>query len=421
MRENNTVDLVVKEGLCTSCGICRGACSRNAISFEYGKERNIPIVDKSQCSNCGLCYRVCPGKGLPIMKMSDDLFSGISNIKRDPFVGYYLNTYTGHSKDDELRLHSATGGMVSQFLIYLLEKDIIDGAVVVRFNKDNPFEPEPFIARTTEDILSSKSSKYVVISMDKVAVEISKSPRQRLVVVGLPCHIQGWRQLALCNKKVRDTIVGYFAIYCSVNKTKHSIDFYNYRYKIDTADVGRFAFRDDGCMGYMKYCHTNGSTIKKIPYKHFWFGSHSFLSNPRCMLCIDQLGELADISFGDIHVEPYSSDTIGTNSIITRTRSWHDLLLKCREDGFIHLEDVDIEALNRSQIYTKTFKKGAGVKTNFLLRKMVGRSNPEYDFENVSHIGLKNIVTELLKIMMRTVGRHRSLWFIVKAFDFHKD
>lgn len=414
-KELKSVATVVNDGLCTSCGICGGCCNKNAISFKYGRERNIPQVDASKCVNCGLCYDVCPGKGIELNTISKNIFGNELGIQTDPYAGHYLSVYVGHSTDGNIRYHSATGGMVTQFLIYLLRQKIIDGAVVVRYK--NVFEPDPFIATTEEEIWESRSSKYVVVSMDRVADKIARSGKRRLVVVGLPCHIQGWRQLAKKNKRVRESIVGYFAIYCSLNKTKHSLDYYPIRYKVDKNKVGSFSFRDDGCMGFMKFSDKQGNVLKKIPYLSYWFGTHSFFANPRCSLCIDQLGELADISFGDIHIEPYSQDKIGTNSIITRSTYWDKVLNNCMQDGFVELNEIPIRILVESQGYVKQFKKGAGVKANFILRRLLGKSTPIYDYSYSGPVGIKCLIIELCKSVMREIGTHKSLWPAIKMLD----
>ncbi len=412
---------VVKKGLCTSCGVCAGACRNGSLSFHYGKERNTPVVDTNKCVNCGLCYEVCPGKGIKLNTWSKHLFGDETSIKTDLCVGQYLHTYVGHSTNEEIRKHAATGGMVSQFLIWLLERGEIEGAVVVRFRKDNPLEPEPFIATTADEIWESRSSKYVVVSMDKVAAQIATGKYQNLVVIGLPCVIQGWRQLAKKNKKVRYTIKGYFSIYCSVNKTKHSLDYYNYRYKVDTDKIGRFTFRDDGCMGFMKFEDKNGNVMRSIPYLSFWFGTHSFFANPRCSVCIDQLGELADVSFGDIHIPPYSEDKIGTNSFISRTERWDTLLKECHKEGFITMDDINVDTLTNSQRYTLFFKKGAGVKINMRLRCLLGRTNPKYDYQFDGKVRLKTVISEMGKAIMRIIGRRRNLWWIIRLLDKNKD
>jgi len=418
--ERETVEKVVKSGLCTSCGVCAGSCHKNCISFNYGKERSTPVIDKDTCVQCGLCYDVCPGKGIELNKLSEEYFAKEQSTKKNTYIGYFLHTYIGHSNDENIRMHCATGGMVTQFLIWLLEKGEIEGAVVVRFKKDNPFETETFIARTKEELWQSRSSKYLVLSQDNVAQEIANNDYRNLVVVGLPCQIQGWRQLAQKNKRVRDAIKGYFAIYCSINKSKLTIPYYLQHYKIDAENIGRFAFRDDGCMGFMKFDDKQGGVLKRIPYKDYWFGTHSFFTNPRCLMCIDQLGELADISFGDIHIKPYSDDTIGTNSIIARTSYWEGLLSECKANNIIMLDEIPVDTLVRSQVYVKSYKKGAGGKAYMNIKKIMGKETPLYDYNYAEGVSFKNYIIALCQMIMSAVGRRKNLWWMVHLLDRSK-
>ena len=160
--------------------------------------------------------------------------------------------------------------------------------------------------------------------------------------------------------------------------------------------------------------------MKKIPYISFWYGTHSFFANPRCSLCIDQLGELADISFGDIHIEPYSQDTIGTNSIITRTNHWNNILKCCKDEGFVTLDEIPIGTIVKSQGYTKSFKKGAGVQTNIAIRHIINRKSPAYDTVNKCNLKAKVVVTELVKALQRGIGRRRSMWWLIMLLDIKR-
>ena len=412
-----TVSYVVKNKLCCSCGVCNGACGRNAISFTYGAEINTPVIDSAKCVECGVCYDVCPGKGLDLNTFAKKLFGDDKAIKQDSLAGYCKASYVGHSNDNEIRFHSASGGVVTQFLIWLLKNKLINGAVVVRYRKDNPLEPEPFIATTEQDILDSRGSKYLVLSYDLVVAHI-KDFEGRLAVVGLPCQIQGLRLLAQKRKDISDKIFGYFAIYCSLTKTKHSMDYYMMRYQLNKDDIGRFSFRDDGCLGFMKVEDRIGNVIKKVKYEKYWHGTHSFFSNSRCSLCIDHFGELADVSFGDIHVEPYMQDTVGVSSVVTRNVKWDILLRKCAGDGNIVLEQIPLSEVIRSQPFARIFKKGKGVNAIFQLRRMTNKPTPNYggSMPKVKP-GIKDYLHEIVKASMRWAGHYRFLWTIVKLAD----
>ena len=415
MQNKNILD-IVKDDLCCSCGACVACCNKKAIYLKHDKNINIPILQMDKCVQCGLCYDVCPGKGISIFKSSSQLFASEIYVKYNKYCGYYLDSYVGYSEDKDIRYHSASGGVVTSFLCYLLRNKIVEGAVVVGYKKDNPFDPKPFIAKTEEEIKSSKSSKYIVVSYDEVLQDIITYDKP-VVVVGLPCHIQGIRQFAEKNKKLRNNIKGYFAIYCSLTKTKSSIDYYLYRYGINRKDVDYFSFRDDGCLGYMKYMKSNGEVIKRIPYLKYWHGTHSFFVNERCALCTDHFGELADISFGDINIEPYNNDKIGISSMVFRSSYWKKIMIEARNDKNLHIDKVSINDIIKSQQYSKQYKKGTGIQSAMALRSILGKKNPKYDIEFEGKVTFKSMLMEIIKLIQRFIGKHRIGWFIIKTID----
>ena len=412
----DNVDKVVKEGLCCSCGVCKSICAKNAIYFHYGKERNTPQVDLQSCISCGFCYDICPGKGVELQQLSEKLFSEQDAVEYNRYCGYYVNSYIAHSNNEDIRFHSASGGVVTQFLLYLLRTKVIDGALVVRYQNDDPLQPEPFIATTEAEILSSRGSKYLVLSYDKVLYDLERFDGS-IVVVGLPCHIQGIRQLASRKKQFQKKIIGYFAIYCSLTKTKLSMDFYLWRYGLKKESIGRFSFRDDGCLGYMKVESKSGGLLKKVKYEKYWHGTHSFFINDRCSICVDHFGELADISFGDIHIDPYKKDTIGISSVITRSSKWDKILKESANMGDIMLQEVAVDEVIKSQPYAKIRKKGTGVKCYMRLRSFMGKTNPVYDVENKSKLSVKTYSIEIINAIMRRLGKYRIVWPIIRILD----
>lgn len=410
------VGKVVKEGLCCSCGVCKSICAKNAIFFHYGRERNTPQVDSQACISCGLCYDICPGKGIELQHLSENLFSEQEESEYNRYCGYYVNSYIAHSNNENIRFHSASGGVVTQFLLYLLRTKVIDGALVVRYQNDNPLQPEPFIATTEEEILSSRGSKYLVISYEKVLDDLERFDG-RVVVVGLPCHIQGIRQFVSRKKVIQNKIVGYFSIYCSLTKTNLSMDYYLWRFGLKKERIGRFSFRDDGCLGYMKVEDKSGGVLKKVKYEKYWHGTHSFFINDRCSLCVDHFGELADISFGDIHIDPYKKDTIGISSVITRNSKWDKILIESANVGDIMLQEVAVDDVVKSQPYVKIRKKGEGVKCYMRLRSLMGKANPVYDVGNSSKFSAKTYLLEIINAIMRRLGKYRIVWPIIRILD----
>lgn len=154
MKKN--VSLTVSGKLCMGCGVCEDICPQHCITIQKGR-LNVPYVDEYVCVECGLCRKVCAGLGVEIESLAKELFSETTRYHK--MLGHYIKTYKGYSTEYENRFHCASGGCLSQFLIWLLEKGEVDGVVVTGFEKDSPMTPEVYIARNREEVLAGKSSK----------------------------------------------------------------------------------------------------------------------------------------------------------------------------------------------------------------------------------------------------------------------
>lgn len=412
------ISYVVKYALCMGCGLCYDICSKQAISMSIIKGQNRPVVNSEKCNECGLCLKACAGQGIDIAAKS--LLYDVDDIQYDRMIGYYMKCYEGWSLDYDIRYHGASGGMVSQMLIYLLEKEIIDGAVVTGFCNDNPLRPHTYIARTKEEILHGRSSKYCVVSYKGIAKEIEASSG-KYVVVGLPCHIHAFRKYEVLHKKIREKIFGYFAIYCSATKSYNSIDYMMYRYDVDPKEVGYFTYRDDGCMGYMKIINKKGELMRKIKCLSYYIPLHGFFNTQRCSLCIDHYGELADICFGDIKTGENDSETIGESSFLVRNKKFIDIVEQAIVEGVIYAREISADFLNSTQGYAKKHKKGQGIIAAFSFRRFLHLPVPEYDVEIPFKINMRFLLRELQNYIVRFIGEHRMLWLIIRKLDKNKD
>ena len=410
------IGLTVKDGLCIGCGICEDICPKKCIRIDRGR-LNVPHVDEKNCVDCGLCRKVCAGRGIEIEGRAKQLFGEAQQYHK--MLGHYIKTYKGYSTEYENRFHCASGGCLSQFLIWLLEKGVIDGAVVTGYEFKNPMQPHVYIASNREEVLAGKSSKYCVVTMNGIAKEIHNTPG-KYVVVGLPCHIHAFRKYGGVDKKVGERIIGYFPIYCSSNKNMDSQHYLVWRYKVDKDRIKSFAYRDNGCLGSMFFRDDQGNNVvEPIEYLDFYKGMKAFFSIPRCALCPDFFGELGDVCFGDLNVGKETDDKIGINSVITRNKKWDDLLNLCVEEGKLFFEEVDEETLLRANNYCYK-KKGSGMYAARNIRKWTGKKNPAFDNLEVIKPSVKSYVGYLAAMVQRFIGRHELLWPVIKKLDKNK-
>lgn len=413
----HNVTRAVKNHLCTGCGICEDVCPKHCITIIPQKGEYRSDVDEKTClgEKCSRCLKVCPGIGVDLSALSQETFHD-ENVLDNKYIGKYVALHTGYSIDEGIRYHSASGGMVSQFLIYLLEKKVIDGAVVTSYSEDK-LTPKSYIARTRDEVLTASSSKYCPVSLNKVANEIVTS-EGRYVIVGLPCHIQGFRKRMSIDRKFREKVIGLFSIYCSSERSFYAQEYLLKHYHIKRDDITYFSFRDHGCLGSLTIKTTKDGE-KRIPYSQYYGPMlRSFFKPHRCLICIDHYGELADVCFGDIHIKPYSDDHIGISSWITRTEYWEQLFHQAATEGYIKMDDVDADTLNLSQkamLYPKMRRAQAVMNMD----RLFGRDNPKYD-KVLEEPRLKDYISEIICMCQQFIGRRKSLWFIINYLNRKK-
>ena len=422
------INYTLHNRLCLGCGVCESACPSNAISIIISQGHFVPKVDETKCKNdkgCHRCHDACPGLGIDLNHIANEKFAD-EHTQEDICVGRYLKCFTGHSNDEDIRYHCASGGMVSHFLIFLLEKGYIDGAVVTAFDPNNELLVRSYIAHNREEVLLAKSSKYAPVSLHGMAQAIKQESGTRYVIVGLPCHIEGFRKLEVIDKKFREKIAGYFAIYCSSGRTFYLTEHVFKERGIRKKDLTYFAYRDEGCLGSLVAKQrrnirvTNSDSeislykkdeVYKEKYQSYYHPLRSFFIPRRCLFCIDHYGELADVSFGDIHIEPYIEDKIGVNSLVVRKKKWLDLLMGAKAEGYITLDEITVETLNRSQ--TMAYKKKTRNGQFINLNKSMGRVVPQYDVDYLKKPTIKTIIDYAQNRCQQFLGRHKFLWWLI--------
>ena len=352
---DETIAQVVKDGLCTGCGTCVALCPNEAIKLTRKEKKGIyvPELNEEKCNNCSICYEVCPGHEVDFKELNLEIFGKESE---DILIGNYLDCYIGHSTNYDIRYNSASGGLVTQLLIFALEEGIIDGALVTRMKKDNPLEPEPFIARTKDEIIEASKSKYCPVPANIALKEILNAEEgEKFAVVGLPCHLHGIRKVEAINKKLKGKIILYLGIFCH-----HGVNFIGTKFLlrklgIRKEDIAKFDYRGQGWPGSMLIELKKGN---RKSTSHYWtYPALYFFTPDRCMLCSDALADLADISFGDAWLPELYADRIGSSVIISRTKIGEQLLQRMRERNKVELKPISVKKVVESQKSILYFKK----------------------------------------------------------------
>lgn len=416
LEESRTISQIVKNGLCLGCGTCASVCMNNAIHMIVDNRKGVftPKVDINRCTLCANCYNVCPGHEVDFRNLSDSLSCNEARI--DQLIGTYVNIYTGYSTNNTIRFDSSSGGLVTQLLVYSLEQGFINGALVTKMAENDPFKPEPFIARTAEDIINSAGSKYCPVPCNILLRNLLNSNEEdRIAVVGLPCHIHGIRKAEKIYNKLDKKIVLHIGLFCSSSKNFLATQYQLERMSINRNDVVGIKYRGNGWPGELTIILKNNTT-RRSPY--FSYSDNEFCSfNPqRCSLCIDETAELADISFGDAWCPDFlRTDNLGTSMVVTRNELGEKILHKMVNEGYIMLTSSDIRSIFESQ---GGLKRKKYFEANRRISKYIlGMRTPNYLCnEDLPKSPIYSYLVILLSFPRKLFASHRNLWFLLKIY-----
>lgn len=336
-----------------------------------GKGCYLPHLDKAQCTQCGLCHRACPGHSVDFESFNTALFG---DIPEDIALGRYLGCYIGHATDRNVRRDCASGGLVSALLIFALEEGLIDGALVTRMCSDHPLRPEPFIARTRDEVLDAAGSKYCPVPAGAAMKEILRE-KGRFAVVGLPCHIHALRKAEQNLSALHERIRYRIAIPCSLNFSFRGTERFLRGLSIAPDQVETLQYRGRGWPGSMMVRLKDGAE-RTIPLAEYYkaLGPYSLR---RCTLCSDMLGELSDLTCGDAWIpEVMRADKVGSSFVVSRTAEAEEFLEAAASKEAVELSELGLRELLASQGHA-LFKKRK-LPARMRIFKWAGQSVPEY-------------------------------------------
>ncbi len=379
---------------CYGCGTCSGVCPNDAIVMRLDREKGVylPEIDENKCNGCGICTQVCPWRFLD--KRELDIF--VYNKHSNDILGNHLGCYLGYAANVKLRKASTSGGLVSALLSFALEEGIIDGALVTRMSKTEPLTPEPFIARTKDEIISAAGSKYIPVPANVALKEILRK-KGKYAVVGLPCHIQGIRKAEKINEKLNERIVLHLGLMCSGTISSYGTNLLLKSLNINHKNLSQIYYRGDGWPGGFRAVLKNGTQTLVIPHSDYFSIIRFYLPFP-CLVCWDPTNELSDISFADDWLDPIrNSDNKGTSLIVSRTERGEELLKVAESKGIIKIDRISPQEVIKAQ------KKCIDIKKrNLAMRLSLARviTNEAPIFRNIHQLDTSNCILKIQTLLL---------------------
>ena len=303
---------IISTGLCSQCGGCVSFCSANKLgALEISPDGTPRYTDEDKCLKCGLCYSICTQVG----ELDQELQEKFGWV---PPMGRYERVASARTTNREIQDVCTDGGVVTSLLMYMLDYNLIDGAVVSCFV--GPFKRAPMIATDRTDVLNSAGSdfsatahvgvvgeEYSTYSPGAFAIKdlTSNMRAARLALVGTPCQVHTIGKMQCLNIVPSDMVKYTIGLFCMENFAFSSLAKQEIEARIGAGvdDITKLNVKEDVIVTL-----TSGESIH-IPFDVI----HEF-ARPACLRCTEFANDYADISVGGLgSPEGYTTVLIRTD------------------------------------------------------------------------------------------------------------
>ncbi|MDZ7722076.1 MAG: Coenzyme F420 hydrogenase/dehydrogenase, beta subunit C-terminal domain [candidate division KSB1 bacterium] len=389
---------VINHGLCTHCGTCAGLAG-GALNMIETASGPLPVLNRgNETLKDPLIYDACPGKGLSYPELNRYVFG---KTPENMLLGTCRALYVGYSRDRVIRKNSASGGIVSQVLIYLLQQKMIDGAVIVQMCNDTPWLARPVIAHTPADILDGGQSVYTPVPVNTILAQIQAFDG-RLAFVGTPDQVASIRYLQMRRYEPALKIKYIIGLYVGTLMYIGAVESFLKSNRVQSlSEIRSLKYRDGEWPGYLKIELKDGNvlTAKKFYYNYLI----PFYITQSSLLSVDFTNELTDISVGDAWSPRYIRQGMGFSVAAARSEKGVELLRAMQTEKCIELSAISPDHAMAMHAHMLDFKK-RGAFIRFKIRKALGMKHPDFGYSPV-RIPKKRILIEILIYCLFALGK----------------
>ncbi len=309
---------VVRADKCALCGTCEAVCPVRVVKID-----GAPAL-KGKCLFCDVCYAFCP---VVDDAAEESTYKLLNPIFRDENIGGYANIFSVQSRLKDVLKFAQDGGFVTSLLIYLVDNEMVDGALLTVV--DEEWRPKPSIATTKEEVLDGAGTSYAVSPNLKALNEaVSDRGMKTLAVVGTPCQIEAVRKLQLYPNisGLGDAIHLTIGLFCTESFDYNVLRQHLEHNGVDMKDVRKFAIT----RGRFLVTSLDERTLMDAPIKDM-----KSLARSSCHYCVDYTAEYADISVGSVG----SPD--GWSTVIVRSEKGTEIFKELAREGYIESKPIE--------------------------------------------------------------------------------
>lgn len=394
---------VVKAGLCTGCGACAGIDPTGSVKMRSSLYDTVPdfgLRDERVLPE--LAWTACPGKGIDYPALYRRHYG---RLPENWLLGHFRKIRTGFATDPVVRRKGASGGVVTQVLLYLLRTRRIDAAIIVRQGLPTPREASVVIAENPENIQAAAQSVYIPVPVLDVLTRLD--PTKRYAVTCLPDQAAALRQMQVDGFEPARRIKYIIGLYAGTALYPAAIECLLRSHGVGPSDpVTRLEWRAGEWPGHLEI-HTSGGKVIRSRKAYYNYLIPFFVTRAS-LQGMDFTNEFSDLSVGDAWSPRFESRGGGYSVVITRSAELEDIVGEAIRERVLSLEIIDPLKACDMHGHMLDFKKRGSYLRN-RLKTLTGGKVPDYGLRpkgiKGSRIGAEICISALFLLAGTTVAR----------------
>lgn len=317
-----TLDEIVRAGLCIGCGLCVAVAPKASVTMVMTPEgRERPVARQPLGEDILIDINaVCPGTQVD----GPDPDWASPAAVRDDVWGSVERVVIGHATDPDVRFKGSSGGVLTALGQFLLGSGRVQHILHAGPSQSQPLRSEPRLSDDGNAVLAGAGSRYGPVAILSGLSEILERG-ESFALIGKPCDVTAMRALARRNSHVAKLMRHALAFVCGgasdLSKSWQLLE----RFGLTEDEVALMRYRGNGNPG-MNRIETRDGRVFELSYRQMWEDESRWMTQPRCRICPDAIGQSADIVASDAWLNGGPAvDDEGLNGIFVRTSAGQDL------------------------------------------------------------------------------------------------
>jgi 3,8-divinyl protochlorophyllide a 8-vinyl-reductase (ferredoxin) len=249
------------------------------------------------CSDCGFCdtsYRPLMAQSCVFVENRAELlerqFHGRMRETGDELLfGVFRRMVGARLKQPNPR--AQWSGITTRLAALLLERELVEAVITTRSVAGTRFAPEPFLARTAEEVYASAGNKPCLSPGLSLLDEVRASGVRRLALVGVGCQVHALRA-AQAELGLDELFV--IGIPCSDNVAYPDLTRFLKAISRSPETVAHYEFMQD----YSVHLRHDDGRVEKVNFIDIPMDTLGAMFPSACLACFDYANGLSDITIG---------------------------------------------------------------------------------------------------------------------------